>query len=252
MSSEWRTVEAPSALQLKELQLWRIELTAVDSLIETCTSSLTADELARANRRRQAQAHRHFVVGRGCLRLLLGSFLGIEPRLVPISAGPHGKPEVSSLDSDISFNVAHSASTILIALCRQACVGVDVEQVDPSLEFMTVAQASFTPTETMKLSAFSNPEQQRLAFYRYWTQKEAVAKADGRGLTLSMSSFEVPLSPLSAAPVSIAQSSGTRSKVYYVSDLPLGAGMAGAVAINDFDYSMKLLRFPPLDNSPTS
>ena len=250
ISSDWKAVGTLDALPLlppEELQLWRVELTGADILFEACMSYLTEEEHARSARRRHAQSRRQFVIGRGCLRLLLGAVLETAPRLVPITAGPHGKPELPSPGSAVSFNVAHSGDTVLIALCRHASVGVDLEQINPSLEFMPVAQASFTRTETMKLAELTDPAQQRMAFYRCWTQKEAVAKADGRGLALPMSSFEVPISPAHSAPVSIKQPSRTGSKVYYVTGLPLGgAEFAGAVALDTGGFSMKLLRFPPL------
>jgi len=245
----WQSVETLRALRQDELQLWRIELADAAERFSECAAHLSDEEQARAKLFRQILRRQHFVVGKSCLRILLGAALNIEPRLVPLRTGKQGKPELSSQVDQLAFNVAHSGNTVLIALCQQGSVGVDLEQINSSIDFMTVAQESFTPTEIAALAALTDPQQRRLAFYGCWTRKEAIIKADGRGLSLPMSSFEVPTSAAQSAPVSLRKSSSADDKLFYVSDLPLGNQLTGAVACDTPHHSMKLLRFPPLDNS---
>jgi 4'-phosphopantetheinyl transferase len=242
MSSVWQTVDAIPPLPDDELQVWRIELPVGPGLLEACHSVLSAEEAARADHRKQVEARQQFVVGRGALRRLLGAACRLEPRVVPLAVSAGGKPELSGIE--VAFNLAHSRHTILIALRRRGLAGVDVEHIDLSLQFPEVAQHSFTQTENLELAAISNLDRRRFAFYQQWTRKEAVAKADGRGLRLAMSSFEVPFGPSQSVPIEVDPMPGAGSRHFYVSDLPLGSGIAGAVALDSAIVNMKLLMFP--------
>jgi len=227
------------------LQLWRVDLASAADLLQRYTSCLTPEERGRAESRRAGQVREQFVFGRACLRILLGRVLGVGPLQVPITNGSHGKPETPALrGQSVSFNVAHSKGTILIALSRRGAVGVDIEHVNPATDLMEIALQSFTANEYMKLVSFTSAEQRQRAFYRCWTQKEAVVKADGRGLTLPLSSFEVPVGPANCAPVRISEPSGDPGRPYFVSDLLLGDDLAGAVALESPDDCINLLTFP--------
>ena len=242
MSSMWQTIDAIPPLLDDELQVWRIELPVGAGLLEACHSVLSGEETVRADRRKQVEGRQQFVVGRGALRLLLGAACRLEPRVVPLAISAGGKPELPGIE--VAFNVAHSRHTILIALRRRGLVGVDVEHIDLSMQFLKVAQHSFTQTENRELAAISNLDRRRFAFYQQWARKEAIVKADGRGLRLAMSSFEVPFSPSQSAPIEVDPMPGAGSKRFYVNDLPLGSEIAGAVALDSAIVNMKLLMFP--------
>jgi 4'-phosphopantetheinyl transferase len=244
MSDEWNSVQVLSPLEDDELQLWRVELADAAGMLPAYTSLLTPEEQDRANRRRAGQVRDQFVLARACLRILLGGELLIDPRKVPILENPHGKPETPVMNGrSVSYNVAHSQGIILIALCRRGAVGVDVEHLDRATDIMEVAQASFTPNETMKLAALEDPDHRRRAFYRCWTQKEAVVKADGRGLSLSLSTFEVPIHSAQSAPVRVAEAPGETEKLYFVSEVPVGDQAVAAIALESVKYRIKLLTF---------
>jgi 4'-phosphopantetheinyl transferase len=246
LSGEWKSVAMPPLLKENELQLWRIVLDDPAGILPTCTSILSPEEQDRANRRRIGQVRNQFVLARACLRILLGHQLLISPRDVPIVADFHGKPGTPGLNGKkVSYNIAHSQDTILIALCRQGSVGVDVEHIDRAVDIMEIAQEAFNQNETMKLAAVEDPDYRRLAFYRCWTQKEAVVKADGRGLSLLLSTFEVPIHSTRFTPVLISRDSGGQGRLYFVTEIPLGRkGMVGALALESANYQINMLDFP--------
>jgi 4'-phosphopantetheinyl transferase len=190
ISPAWNLVENLCALGDNELQIWRIDLPVSAEFFETCKCYLSEEEILRADRRKRSEGHQHAVVGRGALRILLGNTANIAPAAVPITTGPNGRPG-TTLDN-IAFNVTHSGSIILIALTHTGSVGIDVERIDPAMNFMEVATQSFTPAEVQRLTSISDEPQQRRAFYQLWTQKESIVKADGRGLALALNSFELP------------------------------------------------------------
>jgi 4'-phosphopantetheinyl transferase len=238
LSSLWMAVESTQslpALLTNQLQVWRIHLPGIDpsaGLLEQCLSLLSQPEQERAQRRTHPEARLHSVIGRGCLRVLLGAALQVDPREVPLVTGSNGKPLL--VDNELAFNVAHSGNCILIALCHGTSVGIDIEQINPEMDYLPVAQDSLTPAEFSHLLAIADPAKRRRTFYRFWVRKEAIAKADGRGLGLRLASFEV------ASTSSIA----LHDSIFYLSDLPIDESFAAAVALDAAGYSTILRRFP--------
>jgi 4'-phosphopantetheinyl transferase len=245
MLSDWIPADVLPALKDGEVQLWQIQLSDTSGLSERYSTLLSPSEQSHASRFRHGQAREHFTVGRACLKILLGNALAVNSRSIKIETGPNGKPETRLLNgSNIFFNVAHSKNTILIALDRQGLVGVDVEYFDRLTDIMEVARSNFTEDEIASLAAIVEPEARNRAFYRYWTRKEAVAKADGRGLLLSLSSFDVSHDSTSLHPVRVRESSDGEGKLYFVSDLDLGDQAAGALALESSSCVVTRLIFP--------
>jgi 4'-phosphopantetheinyl transferase len=245
MLSNWIPVDALPPLEADEVQLWRIQLNGTPDPSERYNSLLTSSEQAHGSRFRLDQARQHFIVGRACLRTLLGNAFGADCHSIEIGTGAHGKPETRFFNaSKIFFNVAHSKNTILIALGRQGALGVDVEYFDRLTDIMEVARCNFTEDETASLDSIADSEARTRTFYRYWTRKEAIAKADGRGLLLPLSSFDVSHDPTSLHPVRINEFTDDGGKLYFVSDLDLGDEAAGALALESPSCKVTRLIFP--------
>jgi 4'-phosphopantetheinyl transferase len=245
MVSDWKQIEILPPLEAGEIQLWRIDLAGATGLHNRVATLLSPSEQLHASRYRLEQAKVHFSVGRACLRTLLGNASGLDPRSVTITTGVHGKPEAPNLNGHrVDLNVAHSKDTILIVLSRNGPVGVDVEYFDRPTDIMDVAKHNFTETETSSLEAIADPETRHRTFYRYWTRKEAVLKADGRGLIASLASFDVSFESVHQQPVRMTESKGDQGKLFFVSDLTLGIEAAAAIALESPAYLVKQLIFP--------
>jgi 4'-phosphopantetheinyl transferase len=247
MPDNWIPVDLLPPLKRDEVQLWRIELNPSAALVDSYAQFLSADEQIIAKRRRAGETRDHFTLGRACLRILLGNALGIKPENANIANGPHGKPEIASVGgSKISFNVAHSKNTVLIALGLQGAMGVDIEYFDRSTDIIEVAQANFTAAENHSLAVISDTDERLRTFYRYWTRKEAIGKADGRGLLLPMATFDVSFGSMDSHPVAINDPASQQSKLYFVSDLNCGEHAAGALALESSECRIQRLSFPLL------
>src|SRR5690606_22225641 len=107
------------------------------------------------------------------------------------------------------FNISHASGIVVCALARDARVGVDVEAIRP----VRIADfnAVFSPAAH---AAIMNAAEPLHAFYHQWTQKEAVIKANGKGMSL-------PLAQLDVGAGGELVLEGTR---WYVQELLLGAG----------------------------
>lgn len=130
-----------------------------------------------------------FLTGRALIRGVAAAELGVPAKDVVIDSScfdcgkPHGKPKIAGLEVSIS----HSGDWVALALTDTAPVGVDVEEVRDA-EVDDLARISFSPTE---LAAFGTVPQgdRRGAFFTYWSRKEAVVKATGKGMSVPMSTL---------------------------------------------------------------
>ena len=241
MADDWQLTQSLPDLAPGELQIWRIDLAEATDSRDIYSRHLSSEEQERANRLRAGQVRQQFLVARTCLRFLLGNALNLDPKAVSITLNAYGKPETPpAAGSHLYFNLAHSRETILVALSRDNPVGIDLEYLDRETEVLDVARNFFHPEEFHQIAAIADPELQRRAFFHCWTRKEAIIKADGRGLSLPLTAFRVPvLEPAVTTQVvisdesnlEISPESGTPVTArYLVSDLALDDRIAAAFA----------------------
>ncbi|MGB3624712.1 MAG: 4'-phosphopantetheinyl transferase superfamily protein, partial [Henriciella sp.] len=127
---------------------------------------------------------------RKAIRRVLSVETGLPPGALDLVSGVDGKPELAGADPQIHFNISHSGELILLGVCREARLGVDIELIAP-IEKALVDQF-FSRAEQQALAR--EPEDRWLnAFYRCWTRKEALLKALGKGLKLPLNQFDVSI-----------------------------------------------------------
>lgn len=85
------------------------------------------------------------------------------------------------LEGGPDFNWSHSESRVVCAASCDTRVGIDIEYIRP-IDF-TVYKDLFASEEWNQISDAPDPLQR---FHREWTMKEAVLKADGRGLSVNI------------------------------------------------------------------
>lgn len=149
---------------------------------EDCLDFLSPQELERHHSFRQSADRERFVLGRSMLRLLLGAWLGQSASEVGIEIGPYGKP---FCPGGPEFNISHSGDLILLGLHPCQPVGIDVEQIQPSLEWEPIARHLW-PDEVIEGLKHLPDQDQCSAFVQYWCQYEAMNKASGRGLVAAL------------------------------------------------------------------
>lgn len=178
-----------------EVHLWQFDLAAAQAELEKLTELLSPDERARAARLRFQPAHARFIAGRGMLRIALARYLKIAPATLSFTYTAQGKPLICG--GELSFNLAHSHDVALLAVANGPRVGVDLELIGDA-NYEAIANHFFAPTEQQALLGLPL-EQRRAAFYRAWTCKEAVLKAQGDGLALGLGHFTVSIDPAKPA-----------------------------------------------------
>lgn len=187
------------------------------------TRFLTPEELARADRFRLRPHRRRYVAARGVLRFLIAERVDVAPRDLNLVAGEQGKPLLAS-HPDLSFNVSHSHDLALFAFSAEGDVGVDVEHLR-DLDPLVVSSTCFSASERLELALL--PHGRRLdAFFEGWVRKEAVIKADGRGMSLPLDSFSVRL----VGPPRLTEPPSPLDADWDLHSVPVGHAARAAVA----------------------
>ncbi|MGN1286300.1 MAG: 4'-phosphopantetheinyl transferase family protein [Bradyrhizobium sp.] len=170
------------------LEVLAFALDAEPDIIGVMDVGLNEEERRRAERVRPEPDRRRFVVGRGQLRRVLASKLGISPSDVELEYGPLGKPYLSHRmpARDLRFSFSRSGDVAVVALSTRQEVGVDIEAVLPVPEADEIAALCFSGPEGGSYAALG-AEDRLEGFFRRWTQLEAISKALGCGLGQSMS-----------------------------------------------------------------
>lgn len=161
-----------------EVHVWRASLGVDDAERDALREALSPDELERAAAFRMPEPAHRFIVSRGILRRLLARYGSGDAGEIALTYGEEGKPAMEG--GPLHFNVSHCGDTALYAFARHGPVGVDLEAIRP-IDAEAIARRFFTAGEHERLRSLGEPERVR-AFFRYWTRKEAWAKARGVGL----------------------------------------------------------------------
>lgn len=156
---------------------------------ERLLAVLSPDELDRAARIPDERIRRRYAIGRVALRRLVGERLGVTPTELRFVYGARGKPSLEG--AGVSFNLSHSGDLALIALSARGSIGVDLEQLRPQRRLDLLSQRVLTDDERKLLDNARATGAGAQWFFRFWTAKEAVAKAFGLGLALAPSRIGV-------------------------------------------------------------
>lgn len=186
--TDWVKGEAPLCLDRNMVAIWQVALEAEQALLQRLFALLDPSEQQRAKRFYRPCDQQHFTVARGVLRCLLGAYTGQPPETLKFAYLLHGKPVLQ--EHTVQFNVSHSHGQALYAFATQARLGVDLEYEDRAVEWPALSERFFARAEHQAILGCS-PEDQKAAFFRCWTRKEAYVKAHGDGLLRGLQQFEV-------------------------------------------------------------
>ncbi len=220
----WPISGIRSAIVPDEVHLWAWPLKPAPADLAAHIALLDPLELRRFRDFHFAADAGRYAVAHANLRRILGGYCDRPPAKICFRAERFGKPELADYDasSSIRFSLAHSRSIAVLAVAHGQPVGVDVEDVRPIEP--EVAAAHFSAKENCDLSALHG-DAWLDGFYRCWTRKEAILKAEGVGLHRALDSFDVGL--LADAPAELL---GTREEFSYPWKLHHLSPAAGTIA----------------------
>jgi 4'-phosphopantetheinyl transferase len=234
------------ALAGHEIHAWRVDLSSASSRrVKGLRHILAEDERRRADGFCFEEDRERFVVARGVLRSLLGSYLDLEPGRLNFRYGSHGKPALAegTGGDTLRFNVSHSRGLALFALTRNREVGIDVEYVRSDLELEEIAGRYFSPQEAAALRSLPTDARTE-AFFACWTRKEAYLKARGEGLSIALDGFSVSLVPGEPAVVLNTQEGPSEAARWALRELRPGPGYVAALAAEGHGWRLVCRHWP--------
>lgn len=157
------------------------------------------------------------------VRALLATYLNCAPGELRIERDRHGKPRLA--EAELQFNVSHSGGAVLMGVSRDRGLGVDLELPRRSRPVLDLARRYFHPGEAAALTALPETSRQA-AFLALWSCKEAVLKAQGRGIAFGLHRVVFTLNTAGAV-VGLQAFDGERATDWFVWRLcPVAEGTA--------------------------
>lgn len=239
-ASSWASAPKTLVLSDNAVHVWRASLHVTVSCQRALAATLTADEHARAERFYFQKHREHFIVGRGLLRNILSRYLDKAPDQLRFCYNSYGKPALTEeTDADgLCFNLSHSYGMALYGLTRGREIGIDIEHFRSDVETEKLADRFFSAREAAVLRTL--PEHLRKeGFFNCWTRKEAYIKAQGKGLSIPLSAFDVSLLPGEPAALLCTQTHPEEASRWSLQALHPAPGYAAALAVKGHNWDLK-------------
>ena len=154
-------------------------------VVNNLMAALPAEMIDKAQRFKKWQSAYSFVLGKHLLMAALRAH-GFPTNLTALQYTQHGKPY---FQDGPDFNISHSDNLVVCVVSGKGKVGIDVEE----RRNISIDEFSSQFCEE-EWQAITNATYPLYMFYHYWTAKESVIKADGRGLTLPLNSLKISAS----------------------------------------------------------
>jgi 4'-phosphopantetheinyl transferase len=155
---------------------------------------LSTRERRRARRFRRDSDSSQFVIAHALVRVALSYHFAIPKGDWQFDCDPDGKPVVTApeLLPAVQFSLSHTDGLVACLITLSAEAAVDVEKIQYHRDLALVSHQMFSPTELKALRALPRKDW-TTRFFAYWTLKEAITKAQGRGLALTFSDISFDL-----------------------------------------------------------
>lgn len=202
---------------------------------------LNPEEIVRAQRFHMKKDKNRFIICRSILKIVLAAYSYSNVNSINIEYHSNKKPFLRT-HSNLFFNVSHSEDFAIIVISNSE-VGIDVEYISKDFEYTELFTDVFHDDE---IAVIQSADDKKLAFYTFWTRKEAFVKALGKGIDDSFK--QIPC----LAGNHIFDLNITKSKAnWQVNSFELAKNYICSVAHDsDFDSKkMKILNLPNTVNA---
>jgi len=159
-----------------------------------CRDVLCPEELEKAGAFRFEKDRQLSILARAQIRYLISEATGVPGKSLIFTRDEGGKPRVrpGTPGERVLFSISHTRGMVISALGLDTALGVDIEAMDRQVD-PDIARRFFSPAETRQIMARTGPDRGAL-FLRFWTLKEAWAKAQGRGIAAGLDRMVFDLS----------------------------------------------------------
>jgi 4'-phosphopantetheinyl transferase len=237
---------SPQPLLSDEIHLWEFPLAISGSAIAGCRDLLSDDELTRAARFRFEKDSSKFIAARSSLRAILSGYTNLPAKDLRFAYTKYGKPSLAPNPSDLHpsdlrFNLSHAGERGILGVVRGREIGVDIEAMRENVECEQLAERFFSEHERQTLRSLPSDQKIR-AFFRCWTCKEALLKAEGVGLSRSLDSFDIDMSS-SPAQILATRPDPAEAGRWRLFELEAPSGYAAAVVVEGTVEAIRVFQF---------
>jgi 4'-phosphopantetheinyl transferase len=216
-----------------QVQVWFAMLDRGAPEIAALVRVLSPEEMDRANRFRRSVDRERYLARRGLLRRRLSQYLRLGPEKIEIHRHSQGKPYVPARinPDNLQFSESDSDNLAAFAFSRSSPIGVDIEKIRAFPDMPALVERYFTARERREVLC-GHKAQRLIRFYRLWTRKEAVLKAQGEGLLKGLDSVDVSAGHGSGPWPVQPRDRGVEGEYHHMNiDAP--AGFCSAIAVAD-------------------
>ena len=119
--------------------------------------------------------------------------------------------------NEVDFSIAHSGNYVVCAMARNGKIGIDIERMN-NVD-ITYYKYILSHNELDCIAVSGGHD----IFYRVWTKKEAIIKADGRGLNIKLDQVNTLDNPVELEGV-----------FWHTKDIAIDAGYSMSIASDNF------------------
>jgi 4'-phosphopantetheinyl transferase len=226
-----------------EVLCWKINLKDISTNdLEGYYQHISKEDQVKSNKFVHFEDKKRYIVARMGIKILLKNLIDTDYQ---IEKNAFGKPYVKN--SPIKYNLSHSGNFVLLAVSSCTEVGVDVEVIRdiPNLESLFLNTLHINEISYIKNLA---PALILRNFLQIWTQKEAVVKALGKGLSIPLESFSIPGLAFPSPPKKFINIFSENLTIF---DLNIDDNHVGALAVcsknvNLIKISLKINKLSPI------
>lgn len=179
-------------------------------------------ERNKAKRYRRWQDKQAYLLGKLLIAVFLKKYKFDYTLLKKLSYTQFKRPYIESVKAD--FNISHSGELVVCAFSLHQKVGIDVERIQ-EVNFDDFRYILNKADE----EAIKNAEEKYVSFFKIWSAKEAILKAEGCGLIDNLDKLE------------ISGEKGCFNKAtYYLHELNIHPGYSSCVASSSSIINLKV------------
>jgi len=131
------------------------------------------------------------------------------------------------INGQIDFNTSHSDEYVICAITDAGRVGVDIERIRP-FDLSEIDQClTADELEYIRRASDSSDE-----FYRIWTSKESILKADGRGLAVDLREIKIE-----------GQKAALQGHAWFLREIEIDPHYSCHIATNQQDFEHQVREF---------
>jgi len=219
-----------------EVHVWGFSLNVDAGELTHAAQYLSGNEQERVNRLVSGRHQHEFMTAHVVLRMVLSRYCAQRPQELDIQKTSAGKPFLT-YDNAIRFNLTHSHGRALIAIAKDREVGIDLEKIRPEVDIVSLANRFLSSQDQAYIGA-GDSKRRHDRFLQVWVAREAVFKAEGKGMTFPLHRDHVELSSDGEKGRLVVGGGGSDGTNMPIRFLPLESGWVGAVAAEGSDWTV--------------